>query len=84
VDRGHAEVLDAWIDSIELSFSNRILPVDVPVARLWGELSAIRPRPVVDTVLAATALINDLTLVTRNVRDVAGTGVSVINPWQGG
>ena len=81
VDERHAEKLDAWIDSIERSFATRILPVDLPAARLWGELSAARPRAVVDTLIVATAIVRNLTLVTRNARDVADTGVALIDPW---
>jgi predicted nucleic acid-binding protein len=61
----------AWVEGMEVSFSNRI----------WGEWSADRPRPVVDTILAATAVVNDLTLVTRNIRDVRDTPVKLLDPW---
>lgn len=80
-DAGIAARLGAWVDTLEAGFADRILPVDAAVATLWGELSADRPRPVVDTLLAATALAHDLTLVTRNAGDMAGTGVPVVNPW---
>lgn len=80
-DRSHAGVLDQWIDTIEASFANRILPIDLGTARLWGGLSAVRPRAVVDTLIAATAIVHGLTLVTRNVRDVVDTGVDAVNPW---
>jgi predicted nucleic acid-binding protein len=66
---------------MEVSFSNRILGIDLAIARLWGEWSADRPRPVVDTILAATAVVNDLTLVTRNIRDVRDTPVKLLDPW---
>jgi toxin FitB len=58
--------------------------VDVAAARLWGELSARRGLPVIDTLIAATAITRGLTLVTRNTRDVATTGVPLLDPWQGG
>jgi predicted nucleic acid-binding protein len=76
--------LEAWVDDIETTFADRVLPVDVAAARLWGELSARRSLPVIDTLIAATAIIRDLTLVTRNTRDVAATGVPLFDPWQGG
>jgi predicted nucleic acid-binding protein len=79
-DAGIAARLGAWVDTLE-GFADRILPIDTAVATLWGELSADRQRSVVDTLLAATALAHDLTLVTRNTGDVAGTGVAVVNPW---
>ena len=78
-----ADALSVWVDEIEGSFADRILPIDAAIARHWGELSAARPLPVVDTLIAATALRHRLTLVTRNTRDVGTTGVTVVNPWTG-
>ncbi len=73
--------LSEWIDGLEANFADRILPVDMPVARIWGELSAERSRAVVDTLIAATAIHHRLTLVTRNVRDVEDTPAQLHNPW---
>lgn len=73
--------LARWVDAIEITFADRILPVEVAVARAWGELSASRTLPVIDTLIAATAAVYGLALVTRNVRDVGETGVELINPW---
>jgi toxin FitB len=81
-DSRAADRLAEWVDQLEGVYSERILPVDSAIARIWGELSARRSLPVVDTLLAATALAHDLALVTRNVRDVTATGVQVINPWR--
>jgi hypothetical protein len=83
-DAATAARLEAWVDDIETSFSDRVLPVDVAAARLWGELSARRSLPVIDTLIAVTAITRGLTLVTRNTRDVATTGVPLFDPWQGG
>jgi toxin FitB len=77
-----AERLGGWVDGIETLFVDRILPVDATAARIWGELSAGRSLPVVDTLIAATAIASGLTLVTRNTRDVAATGVPLVDPWQ--
>ena len=82
-DSATADRLGAWMDRIETTFADRILPVDTPAARLWGELSARRTLPVIDTLIAATAITRGLTLVTRNTRDVAATGVPLLDPWQG-
>jgi toxin FitB len=60
---------------------DQVLPVTAAVADQWGRLSAIRPISIVDGLLAATALAHDLTLVTRNVTDVAHTGVKLFNPF---
>lgn len=80
-DAAAADRLGAWVDGIETTFADRVLPVDMAVARLWGELSAVRGLPVIDTLIAATALRHGLTLVTRNTRDVDTTGVPLVNPW---
>jgi len=77
-----AERLGIWVDGLETTFSSRLLSVDAAVARIWGELSAARSLPVIDTLIAATAIAGGLTLVTRNIRDVAATGVSLLDPWQ--
>ena len=80
-DIGQAESLEAWLQRVIEGFSGRILSVDAQVADSWGQMSAIRPVPVVDGLLAATAMVHDFTLVTRNVSDVEGLGVSVLDPF---
>ncbi len=81
-DAAGAQELAAWVDATEAEYSDRVIPVDRSIARLWGELSAGRSPPAIDTLIAATALVHGLTLVTRNVRDFAETGVDIVNPWQ--
>jgi toxin FitB len=81
-DPAAAKALGSWVDGLEYSFADRILGVDAATAKLWGELSAQRPRPVVDTLLAATAVVHGLTLVTRNTVDVRDTGVTLLDPWK--
>jgi len=76
-----AKQLTTWVDGLELSFADRILGIDADTARLWGELSAQGPRPVIDTLLAATAAVHGLTFVTRNTRDVQDIKVKLLNPW---
>jgi hypothetical protein len=75
-----AKALAEWIEGLEVGFASRILPIDAAIARLWGDWSGDRPRPVIDTLLAATASQHSLTLVTRNV---SGLPVKVHNPWVG-
>ena len=86
-DASRRVTLEAWLDSeLALRFAHRILPIDQVVADRWGKMAARAsmaksPLPTIDGLLAATAADHDLTLVTRNIRDVAVTGVPVFNPW---
>jgi predicted nucleic acid-binding protein len=78
---GMSSQYGSWIDGLEVAYKERILPIDHAIGTLWGQLTADRSRPVVDTLLAATAIIHNLTLVTRNTKDVAGLPVKLVNPW---
>ena len=82
-DPNAASRLAAWVEGLEVSFADRILGIDTATAKLWGDWSGQRPRPVVDTLLAATAVLHDLTLVTRNLRDVRWIPVKLLDPWIG-
>jgi toxin FitB len=81
-DKPAGDQLAGWVEGIETLFANQVLPVDAAVARIWGELCAGKSLPVIDAAIAATALAHDLTLVTRNAKDFALTGVPILNPWQ--
>lgn len=83
-DPAKARILATWLASIEAAFSERILPVDRMVADEWGRMGARRPIPTIDGLLAATAKVHGMTLVTRNAADVAGLGAKVLNPFQAG
>lgn len=83
-DGTKASALEQWLARLVRDHGERILPVDRAVAEEWGRLSAARSVSVVDTLLAATARVHRLTLVTRNVRDVEWTGVSCVNPFVSG
>lgn len=80
-DPSAAARLAAWIDQVETLYRARILRVDRRVVRLWAELGVPDPVPPIDGLLAATALLHDLTLVTRNTGDVLRTGVRLLNPF---
>ena len=80
-DPGKASALERWLAQVEAAFNTRILGVDLAVADRWGRMNAVRPIPVIDGLLAATAQVNGLTLVTRNARDVAGLGAEILNPF---
>lgn len=79
-----AASLGHWLRGIATLFAERVIPIDAPIATAWGELNAVRPLPVIDSLLAATALVHGLTLATRNVKDVQATGARWVNPWQAG
>ena len=80
-DPRKAAALEAWLVDVVSGFGDRVLPVDAAVAGEWGRMNAIRPLPVIDALLAATAKINGLVFVTRNGADIAGLGVDVLNPF---
>lgn len=76
-------VLRAWLDQHVLpAFADRILPVDVAVALRGASLHVPELRPVRDTMIAATALVHGMPVVTRNVSDFESTGVRIIDPWR--
>lgn len=83
-DPGKAAALERWLREVEAAFDGRVLGIDNAVSDQWGRMSAIRSVPVTDGLLAATAATNDMTLVTRNDRDVAGLGAPVLNPFRRG
>ncbi len=77
-----ADRIALWVNETERQYAQRLLPVDVAVASPWGELTAGRNLPVVDSLLAATAIVHGLILVTRNTRDFEPSGVPTLDPWQ--
>ena len=81
-DPQKATALETWLQDVVTGFDDRILTVDTKVAEEWGRLNALRPLPVVDALLAATARVKGLTLVTRNGKDLTGVGVSIFNPFE--
>jgi toxin FitB len=76
--------LERWLKWIQEDFQNNILPVTQEIAEVWGTLSPTRPLAEPDGLIAATALHHNLILVTRNVRDVRRSGVTILNPWDAG
>ncbi len=81
-DPDKALVLERWLNVVRQAFEGRILPVDGRVAEEWGRLNAPRPLPVVDGLLAATARVHELVVATRNVADLAASGVPTMNPFE--
>lgn len=81
-DRTSATRLDRWLREISRVHEGRILPVDVRIAEEWGRMNVPDPIPVLDGLMAATARVHNLTLVTRNVKDVQRTGIQILNPFE--
>ena len=80
-DPAAAGALDSWLARLREAHGERILPVDRAIAEEWGRMSAPDPLPVVDGLLAATAVVLGLTLVTRNIADVESTGALLLDPF---
>jgi predicted nucleic acid-binding protein len=76
-----AGAYQSWLGRLRHEFADRLLPVTEGVAMEWGRLNAARPSPAIDALMAATAIVHGLTVVTRNVDDFAPTGVAVLNPF---
>lgn len=84
-DPAQGTMLRTWLDAHVLpAFAGRILPIDAEIARRSAQLHVPDPRPVRDGLIAATALVHAMTVVTRNTSDFEPTGVAMLNPWTGG
>ena len=81
-DPSFAAALAAWLDRVLTLYGERILPFEIKAARRWGLLSATIGNESADLMIAATALENGLTVVTRNVSDFKPTGVVVVDPFK--
>jgi hypothetical protein len=78
--------LATWVETLERDYADRLLPINLEICRLWGELTATAQKagrvvPATDGLIAATALRHGLRVMTRNTADFEPTGVLVINPW---
>lgn len=73
--------LSAWLQRLRQDHAARILPISDRITVEWGRLSALRPRGGADGLIAATAIVHELVVVTRNIADFADTGAACLNPW---
>lgn len=80
-DPVQAEHLERWLLRLVDDYADRLLAVDTAVAELWGRLNVPDPISAIDGLLAATAIVHDLTLVTRNLKDVERTGARLLDPF---
>jgi toxin FitB len=81
-DPRQAAAYETWLTTLVGDYADRIAPITTEIAETWGRLNTPDPLPVIDGLLAATAIVNGWTLVTRNTRDVARTGADLLNPFQ--
>ncbi len=81
-DVSQANRLETWLDMLLTEYRDNILGIDQDIAQLWGRLRAPHPENALDKLIAATALVYDLTVVTRNHKDFIRTGVRVLNPFK--
>jgi toxin FitB len=82
-DAEQAAQLDRWFAQMRTRLGDRVLQIDEPIAEAWARLSVPDPLPIIDGLLAATAKVHGLTLVTRNTADVMRTGATILDPFKG-
>ncbi len=82
-DRGpkQAEVIENWLRYVQQNYEGRILSIDADITETWGRMHYIRNVPVIDGLLAATAKVHNLILVTRNIQHVQGLAADLLNPF---
>ncbi|MDR0343843.1 MAG: type II toxin-antitoxin system VapC family toxin, partial [Nocardiopsaceae bacterium] len=80
-DRHQASAPERWLRDVETGFEDRVLPVTLPVAAAWGHQQYAQPLPVIDALIAATARVHGMTVVTRNAKDFEQAGVEALNPF---
>jgi predicted nucleic acid-binding protein len=82
-DTRQAQLLERWLDGLLAEYGENVLPFDADAAQVWGRLRVPHPENPLDKQIAATALLYDLVLVTRNVKHFASTGVRLVDPVGG-
>ena len=82
-DATKARAVERWLETVLESFNGHIVPIDRAIAEEWGRMSAKRPVPTVDALLAATAKVRGMTLVTRDLTAITDLGADIIDPFRG-
>lgn len=82
-DEEQAQALESWLATVIREYRDAVLAIDADIAQVWARLRVPRPENPLDKLIAATALIHDLAVVTRNEPDFVGTGARVLNPFGG-
>ena len=82
-DQPQAELLEKWLAEVLQTYGDQVLDLDGDAAQIWGRLRMPNPNNAIDKQIAAIALLHNLTVVTRNINDLAGCGVRLLNPFQG-
>lgn len=80
-DSMQSAILERWLKTTVIQFGSRVLPISNGIAEEWGRLCLDERLPDADGLMAATALVHGLTMVTRNTKDFRRSGVSILNPW---
>ncbi|MDO9163526.1 MAG: type II toxin-antitoxin system VapC family toxin [Methylococcaceae bacterium] len=80
-DASQGKLLEDWLNTLLDEYQNNILSIDGEIALLWGKLRVPEPEHALDKLIAATGIIYDLTVVTRNTKDFNNTGVRLLNPF---
>ena len=80
-DSKQAHVIEQWLATLYYEFADRVIPVTIDIAEEWGRLGAERPIPTVDGLMAATASVKNMTMVTRNTRHFKDIGLTLSNPF---
>ena len=81
-DPKQAAALETWFSDVRRFYSNKVLALSESIIECWGHLGNCRKQHPIDALVAATAIEYDITLVTRNTKHVADTGVKILNPWE--
>jgi toxin FitB len=81
-DQPQAKLLEQWLAEVLQTYGDRVLDLDGDAAQIWGRLRVPNPHNAIDKQIAAIALLHDLTVVTRNIDDLTGCGVRLLNPFQ--